>query len=120
MRVALLLSLVLLAGCSQDPTAPGASDSSVELAVASVDVRPGVARIVWSVREGVSGTFLVQRRLEGAPWKGLAHVPVDGESRLTLEDASIQPGAGYGYRVRIAVEPVPVYSGDVTIEVPAQ
>jgi hypothetical protein len=92
----------------------------VGLSVASVDVRAGVARIVWRVREGVSGTFLVQRRLEAAPWKGLAHLPVDPASRLTLEDASVQPGASYAYRVRIAVEPEAIYSGDVTIEVPAE
>jgi hypothetical protein len=120
MRVTMLFVLAVVAGCSRAPNGPAEPGSVVSLTVASADVHAGAARIVWRVRAGVRGTYLVQRRLDGAPWKGLAYLEVDPESHLVLEDGSVQPGARYAYRVRVAVEPEPVFAGEVAVEVPAQ
>jgi len=120
MRVAMLLLLAALAGCARGPTTPAGAGGLVSVDVVSADVRAGTAHLVWSARPGVAGTLLIQRRLGDAPWKGLAHVAVRDDGLIVLDDATVQPGARYGYRVRVAESPAPRFAGEVSIEVPAQ
>jgi len=119
MRLALALLMTAIVGCSRGATDPVEPGALVSISVASVDVRSSTARVVWELRPGIAATLLVQRRLEGAPWKGLAQLPLDANARLVLEDSSVQPGASYSYRVRLAEGTPPVFGGEVAIEVPA-
>lgn len=117
-RPSLLLLLATLAGCATreaSPTQPALGPPSIE--VASTEVRPYLARLVWTVTSGGQPSFAVQRRHADDPWKNWGSFSTDWERRITLEDASVQPGESYTYRVRLGVAPL-AYGGEVTILVP--
>ena len=120
MRFILLSLLAAIAGCSRAPTAPEAGGALLSVAVVSAEVRAGSAHVVWQVRPTVAGTFMVQRRLDGAPWKGLAQVAVGEGGRLVLDDGSVQPGASYRFRVRLPDGMAPGVAGEVALQVPAR
>ena len=118
--VPLLLLLAGLVGCGSDPTSPANPGALIDVSVVSADLRANAARIVWQVRPIVPTDFLIQRRLDGAPWKGLAHLQPDASGRLVVEDGSVQPGASYAYRVRVLEGETIRFTGEVALDVPAR
>ena len=115
-----LFLLAALAGCGSDPTSPTDPGAVISVTVVSAESQANTARILWQVQAVVPTDFLVQRRLGAAPWKGLAHLQPDAAGRLVLEDASVQPGASYAYRVRFVEGERSRFAGEVALDVPVR
>jgi uncharacterized lipoprotein YbaY len=117
---ALFLLLAALVGCGTEPTSPPKPGTLIAVTVVSADLRANTAHIVWQVRPIVPTNYLIQRRLADAPWKGLAQVQPDAAGRLAVDDASVQPGASYAYRVRVLEGEKIRFTGEVALDVPAR
>ena len=120
MRRMVLLAMVLAAtslGCSVDPLAPFQAPPEVSIAVQSAIARPYHATIIWSVENGSTAPYLIERRNGTEPWKRLTHLSIT-DGRLVLEDISVQPGQRYSYRVRIETAATSIAVGEVTVDVP--
>lgn len=118
MRAAIALLMLLVPGCSREIAAPPAPPPAAAVTVVSAEARPYAATVVWRVEHGGSAPYLVQRRHDDDPWKGLAWLATDAQGRLVLEDATVQPGEPYTYRVRVVADDEPAFAGEVAVQVP--
>ena len=118
-RIVLLvmLSSAMTLGCAQDILAPFRPLPATSITVASADVRPYHATIVWRVENGSTAPYPIERRHAADPWKRLTHLSVEG-GLLVLEDLAVLPGESYTYRVRLGRDAASGAVGEVTVNVP--
>jgi hypothetical protein len=76
----------------------------------------GRARITWwlSVRDEAR----VYRAAEGGPWQQLATRLPDGDGRVEFEDAAVEPGRRYGYKLGVPVGASEATVGEVWLDIP--
>lgn len=56
-------------------------------------------RVTWQVAGETNAEWIVERRDGAAPWREIARALPDGTGRVSVTDATITPGARYGYRL---------------------
>jgi hypothetical protein len=118
-RVVLLvmLSSAMTLGCAQGILSPFRPFPATAITVASTDVRPYHATIIWRVANGSTAPYPIERRNAAEPWKHLTHLYVEG-GLLVLEDLGVLPGQSYTYRVRLGRDAASAAVGEVTVNVP--
>lgn len=89
----------------------------VKLAEATVDAEPNRVRITWHGVAGVANELTVQRRLDGIEsWTSLGRPMANGRDMVEYEDASVEPGSNYAYRLTRGAE---ILSTESRVTVPA-
>ena len=119
-RWLLLAALLPVAACSKQEsvvTAPPIAPAPI-VELVGTEVSPGFARITWQVTYGTGKTFHIDRRLNDKPWKHVFVQTTNVEGGLILDDASVQPGQTYSYRVLPEGAAPDAFQGAVTIVVP--
>ena len=82
----------------------------------SSEASPGRVRLTWQVAGAPGGEWIVERRDDASPWAAIARAYPDGAGRVGVDDASVAPGARYGYRLAPAAGGAPL--GETWLEVP--
>ena len=83
----------------------------------SAQVVDGIARLAWTTPEPAFRARLERRTLSAA-WQTLGDVRVDGTGWIRAEDATIQRGVRYGYRLVTNIDGVDQPLGEVWLDVP--
>jgi hypothetical protein len=78
-----------------DWTTDGVVPAMVSLVSASY--LDGAAKLEWLVGPGAS--VVVERSADGVAWSAVASLVADGEGRVRYEDAGVEPGTRYGWRL---------------------
>lgn len=86
------------------------------VSLVSSEAAPGRVRLTWQVAGAPAGEWIVERRDEASPWRGIARAYPDGSGRVSVDDAAVAPGARYGYRLAPASGGAPL--GETWVEVP--
>lgn len=89
-----------------------------DAAVVSAAVANGRARIEWHL-SGAAAGLAVERRRDDGDWAALASVTADATGRVVFEDAALEPGTRYFYRLAVAEDDGPVYRGETWVQNPA-
>lgn len=83
------------------------------------EIRDGVAWLAWNTG-GRTGDFDLERRRDGGAWTTLARLTPDGAGRVAYEDAAIEPGARYAWRLLwLGGDSGPVAYAETELTVPA-
>jgi hypothetical protein len=89
------------------PSGPVATLASL----VAIDARPDRIQLTWfSANPGLAAT--VYRRTASTDWASLGQITVDGTGHLRYEDAAVQNGTRYGYRLGIMDGGVEVFVGE--------
>jgi len=85
----------------------------------SADASDGTVRLRWQVSPDRPAALTVYRSVDSGPWHSLATVTPDGSGYVRYEDATVVPGARYGYRLgRRAADGSETFAGEAWVEVP--
>ena len=101
-------------------TAPTDPTTSVSATVLEMDARPDRVQILWEVPGAVASTATVFRREEGGAWIYLGPAIPDGGSRIRFEDATVEPGVRYAYRLVVRETTGDENSFEAWVDVPAE
>jgi len=74
---------------------------AVLASLVSVEAAPDRIRLTWYAAGGPGLTATVYRRTAQSDWAALGTIEADGSGYLRYEDAAVQTGARYGYRLGI-------------------
>lgn len=72
-------------------------------------------RIEWLVSFGSGVPLTVSRRTETSDWQALASVEAAADGHLTFEDADVQPGTRYAYRLSLELDGRVMESSEVWV-----
>jgi len=86
-------------------------------AVVSAEAADGRVRLRWHVSG--EGFVTVQRRTLEAPWADVGRFEPDGEGYVVMEDADVETGASYGYRLAWTTDGHDIFAGEIWVEVPS-
>ncbi len=75
-------------------------------------------RLHWRIEGAANCAIGVERSRAGGNWLHVGDVTSDALGHLDFEDASIEPGATYRYRVSFRLEGTPFLMGEVEVRVP--
>lgn len=100
-----------LATVCDDPTPALAS-------LVSAVADPGSVRIEWSV--DAPGEVTIERAGVDGAWEALGSALADGAGRVVWQDASVEPGGRYGYRLALGAGGGSPYGGEVWVDVPRE
>jgi hypothetical protein len=92
-----------------DPTA-------VQVSLVSAEAGPDRVRIVWHLADATGLTAAIERREGDGAWSVRGESAVDGAGLLAFEDADVEPGMRYGYRLQL---PGAGALGETWVEIPA-
>ena len=85
---------------------------SVLAALASIQGAPDRIRLAWYAPANPGLAATVYRRSEGSEWAALGAVVADARGYLRYEDATVETGRRYGYRLGIADGDAEVFAGE--------
>jgi hypothetical protein len=90
----------------------------ITLALVDAHVTPGHVELRWYgvSMAGVAAT--VYRQAAQSGWSAIASIAGDGTGTLRFEDASVQAGASYGYRLGVREGGVEKFYGETWLSVP--
>lgn len=92
--------------------------TAVLASLVSADVEDGVVRLRWSAPANPGLAATVYRDEGDGRWQSLCTIVADGTGLMRYDDASVTPGARYGYRLGILNGDQEVYVGEVLVTVP--
>ena len=76
-------------------------------------------RLTWYVAPGATDRATVYRTTRDEGWREIAAVEVAPSRRIVYEDAAVEPGARYGYRLGVLGPGGERFFGEVWVTVPA-
>jgi len=83
------------------------------------DISPEHVRLTWNVNApGLRGGTVFRRELSSS-WASVGRIELGVPGTASFEDASIEAGHGYGYRVEVATREYQSFLGRTWIDVPA-
>jgi hypothetical protein len=82
-------------------------------------VENGVARLTWYSPDNSVPSATVYRAAATGEWSPIGETIADGSGYLVFEDASVLPGARYGYRVGVFEDGAERMFGETWLDVPA-
>ena len=91
----------------------------ISLALVETSADPGHVELSWYGALMAGTTATVYRQPKGADWSAVAMIAADGTGRLRFEDADVQPGARYGYRLGVRTGGSEQFYGETWISVPS-
>lgn len=80
----------------------------------SAEATGGRVRVTWLLPDGPSSRATVQRRSGVSDWENVGEVVADGSGLATFEDAGVQAGERYAYRLEISG----TYAAEAWVTVP--
>jgi hypothetical protein len=89
----------------------------VQVALAGTETAPGLARIRWFARDGVTSAT-VYRRDAGSDWQARGTIMPDGSGLLVWEDREVISGARYGYRLGVIGESGEEFFAEAWVTIP--
>jgi len=92
--------------------------TAVEATLVASDVRPDGVHIEWYAASIIAAT--VERREVGAAWQSIATVVADDAHRLIYDDANVQTGTSYDYRLAVAESDGTRYTGQTSVTIPVR
>jgi hypothetical protein len=90
---------------------------AVEVALADVKAKPDGVHLTWQTTLEVFEAR-VDRRSEGGVWLELGLAAHAGDSRVSYEDRSVQPGQRYAYRLAVRTDTGIIFSDETWVDVP--
>jgi hypothetical protein len=92
-------------------------DTPVLASVVSAAVVDGRVHIEWSLDGGASQA-VVYRSAAGGPWDRVTVLTPDGRGQIAFDDASVEPGTRYDYRLGIMDGGVEILTAETWVDVP--
>ena len=99
--------------------AGGGIPTPIALALVDAYATPGRVKLRWYGASVAGVTATVYRQAAQSGWSAIASIAGDGTGTLRFEDASVQAGASYGYRLGVREGGVEKFYGETWISVPA-
>ncbi len=78
------------------------------------------AHLTWDASGLPALAATVERRDGAGPWATLAQLAADGMRRMHLDDAQVEPGRTYLYRLSYVDQGVTRYSAETAVSIPAR
>ncbi|HET9952182.1 MAG TPA: FlgD immunoglobulin-like domain containing protein [Candidatus Eisenbacteria bacterium] len=94
--------------------------TAVSATLLQMDARPDRVRLLWEVPGAVASSARVFRREEWSDWVFLGAATPDGGSRVRFEDADVEAGARYVYRLVVRESSGEESSFEVQVDVPRE
>jgi len=104
-------SVTVLLGTSDQPVAALAS-------LVSAIAQPNLVRLEWFA-PSVGFSASIERRTTSDAWSAIGSVSADGNGAVRFEDANVQAGQRYGYRLAYASGGATQYTAETWVTVPA-
>jgi hypothetical protein len=114
--------LVVWGGSNYDPRALALNwdmPTPTQLALQSVEARPGLVRLVWHGLGSQGVAANVYRREDGLDWRSRGTVESDASGLAVWEDRDVLAGARYEYRLGMLEDGQEVFMGAASVKVPA-
>jgi 3-phytase len=93
--------------------------TDTEIALSDVQADRDRVRLSWYGPGAPAMVATVYRRTESTSWAQVGEAIADGTGRLRYEDAQVEPGRRYGYRLGIREAETERFVGEVWVDVPS-